>query len=64
MKPKPHQDVARPNAVSPVYSGGLSVSALSAKTKEQRELFDFADADRKAVEATLKQDPFPGDADS
>lgn len=64
MKPKPHQDVARPNAVSPIFSGSLPVSALSVKTDAQRELFDFADADREAVEAILNQDPFPGDADS
>jgi hypothetical protein len=59
MKPKPDQDVARSNAVSPVFSGGRPVSALSAKTEEERDLFDIEDADIKAVEAVVDQDPFP-----
>lgn len=57
MKLDHEEDVAQPNAVTPVFSGTLPASPLPVKTKVQRELFHFEDVDRKAVEAVLNREP-------
>jgi|tagenome__1003787_1003787.scaffolds.fasta_scaffold19811421_2 hypothetical protein len=55
MKLDDEEDVTRPEAVTPVFSGTLPVSALPVRTRAQRELFRFDDDDRNAVAAVLDQ---------
>jgi hypothetical protein len=54
MKPKPDQDVSRRNAVQPLFSGELPVSALPTPPKQKH--FAFSDKDRKAVEEVLQRE--------
>lgn len=62
MKPKPGQDVSRPHAVKPLFSGELPISALPTPPKEKQ--FAFSDEDRAAIEEVLKQAPIDADDES
>jgi hypothetical protein len=54
MKPKPDQDVSKPNAVQPLFSGALPLSVMP--TPPNKESITFSEEDRKAVEEVLKRD--------
>jgi hypothetical protein len=59
MKPKPNQDVARRNAVQPLFSGELPISVLP--TPPENEKFTFSEVDREAVKEVLKREADSGD---
>lgn len=60
MEPKPDQDVAKPNAVSPRFSGSPAVPALTAPPRREHTSSEAVDQDLKAVAKVLEADRLAG----